>query len=115
MGTKLALMAAFNLAIALSYFGFGAILAQLLLGHRVRLAHDDRRVAPVLIGASLVFFVTCAMTHIELAYHFTTEKTEWGVTLHMLIGHGIQAFVGLLALFMFAQVLDAEIYVRRDE
>ena len=75
------LFAAVNVAIAGAYVVIGAVIIP-----QLRL----RRVA-ILLGAG--FFLTCALTHVEMALHAVLEQPSWLVAPHMWAVHVAQVVV----------------------
>ena len=101
-----------NLGIALAYLGIG-----LYVTPKFSLAGPSAgsRLAKL---AGLGFFVTCGMTHLELAAHASQEVTaiatdaqaEWLVSWHGLLIHGVQAVAGLAFLALASRYLQVRIY-----
>jgi hypothetical protein len=100
-----------NLAIAFAYLGIG-----LYVTPKFNLAGTSHgsRLAKL---AGLTFFVTCAITHLELASHATGEiisaietQAGWLISWHGIITHAVQAIAGLSFLALAMRHLQIRIY-----
>ncbi len=74
-----------NIAIALDYAALGLYIAP-----KFEASHASRGLRVARFSA-LVFFVTCAMTHTELALHVLSEPVGWMGSWHFLLIHTVQA------------------------
>ena len=102
-----------NLAIAFAYLGIGIYVTP-----KFSLAAPSRgsRLAKL---SGLTFFVTCGITHLELASHSLRAgtgggggdaHTSWLVGWHGLLVHGVQAVAGLGFLALATQYLQIRIF-----
>ena len=101
-----------NLLIAGAYVGIGLFIAPKfqVAGNANR---DGARLARL---AALVFFVACALTHVELAVHSLIGEVSdqsWMAQWHGFLIHGAQAVAGWAFLFLAARYLS--IYIRNKE
>lgn len=65
--------------------------------------------------SALVFFITCAMTHIEMALHVYQDRPEWMLSTHFLLIHAIQGlaaptFLLLATTFMSIRIFNRQLY-----
>ena len=83
-----------NLAIALAYFVLG-----LYVSPRFDIVGSPWGVQ-VTKYAMLAFFLFCALTHVELAFHVLEEprqNIQWMLTWHMILIHVLQAVAAPIA------------------
>lgn len=104
-----------NLVIAASYAAIGLYLAP-----RFDAAVPDRRMRLAKLAA-VAFFVTCAMTHLDLAWHVHTRSgiftgAAWTpgqtVPVHFLLVHTVQALAAPLFFLAASGALVVAIYNR---
>lgn len=114
MGRDVPLIAATieNLVIALAYLGIGAYVAP-----KFTLGTSSNLAARVTKWCGIVFFVSCAMTHLELAYHAQPPEDfaaytigEWLSSWHGQVIHGLQAASGVVFLVLAVGNLSIRIY-----
>ena len=100
-----------NLAIAVAYLGIGLFVAP-----KFDLAAPSwgSRLAKL---CGLAFFVTCGITHLELAAHASGEidaavdsQAAWLVSWHGLLVHTVQSLAGLGFLALASRYLQVRIY-----
>jgi len=65
--------------------------------------------------SALVFFLTCAMTHVELALHAFADRPAWMLSPHFLIVHTVQGlaaptFLLLATAFMSIRIFNRQLY-----
>ena len=65
--------------------------------------------------SALIFFLTCAMTHIEMASHVYYDRPEWMLSLHFVVIHSVQAlaaptFLVLATAYMSIRIFNRELY-----
>ncbi len=109
---QLAILA--NVVIALAYLGIGLYVAPKF---SFAAPHWGAKLAR---SAGLVFFITCAGTHLELAYHAAQAGPgsnglavgEWFVQWHGLFIHTVQGAAGWLFLVLAARYLSVKVYNR---
>jgi hypothetical protein len=63
--------------------------------------------------SALVFFITCAMTHIEMALHVISDRPEWMLSLHFLLIHTIQGLAAPCFLFLATAFMSIRIFNRQ--
>ncbi len=100
-----------NLAIAAGYVGIGAYVAPKFDAAATGLGLRLTKLS------ALVFFLTCAMTHTELAFHVFTDQPDWMISPHFIIVHGLQAvaapaFLVLATAFMSIRIFNRTLYER---
>lgn len=102
-----------NVLIALAYVGIGSYVAP-----RFQVLHEeenDRKAwreyvqVPLIRLCAITFFVTCAMTHLELAYQSVAVRVGWHVTWHSLLIHGVQGPAGIGFLLLASHFLRVRI------
>lgn len=62
--------------------------------------------------SALIFFLTCAMTHIELAAHAYQDQPAWMLSPHFLLVHTIQGLAAPTFLFLATAYMSIRIYNR---
>jgi hypothetical protein len=97
----------FNVVISLGYGGIGVYVAP-------KFDAAAPSVGLKLTKASaLVFFITCAMTHVELATHIYTDRPAWMLTPHFIVVHGLQAAAAPTFLFLASAYMSIRIFNRQ--
>jgi hypothetical protein len=96
-----------NVGIALGYAGIG-----------IYVAPKFDAAAPsfglkVTKASALIFFITCAMTHVELALHAISDRPEWMLSPHFLLVHSIQAIAAPVFLLMASAYMSIRIFNRQ--
>ena len=122
MSTSAQVMIAFNVVIAAAYLlngmyfagRFRAVVLDDRAGSRRRhplhgVGPSQRPIWLAAQGAAAVFFVLCATTHIELAFHTYRHDAGWLTSWHMVIVHGIQGPAGILFWFLASRYLNLEL------
>ena len=97
-----------NVLIALGYLGIGIWIAPQFDAAAPTWGLRATR------ASGLVFFVACAMTHLELAYHIAVDgfAVTWWSTGHFLIIHTIQALAAPAFLILAVRYLSLRIFNR---
>lgn len=97
---------AMNVIIALAYLGIGLYVAPKFSIAAGRFGAQAARLA------GLLFFVTCAGTHIELAYHAAQSPDlvgDWFHSAHGLIIHTVQGLAGWAFTVLAVRFLNVRI------
>ncbi|MGE4164288.1 MAG: hypothetical protein AB7G23_21435 [Vicinamibacterales bacterium] len=63
--------------------------------------------------SALIFFLTCSMTHIELALHAYTDRPDWMLSTHFLVVHTIQGLAAPTFLFLATAYMSIRIFNRQ--
>lgn len=106
-----ALAVVMNFTIALAYVGIGIYVAP---SFDIDVGRMGAQIARV---AGMLFFITCAGTHFELAWHALTDPPrvgEWFVAWHGLIIHTIQGIAGWVFCVLGIKYLDIRITNTND-
>ena len=77
-----------NVGIALAYLAIDIFVAPKFEFGAIRSGHYGLRAMQL---AALVFFLTCGMTHVDLALHILSDAPPWMLTPHFLLIHTSQA------------------------
>lgn len=104
-----------NLGIALAY-----VLNGIAFAPRLLVVSRHRWAGQILKWCAAIFFIMCALTHVELMLHAMANKSnqggvgDWFYTWHGHIIHHPQAIAGLLFFVIFRFCTDAVIIGNRD-
>lgn len=98
-----------NLAIAAGYGGIGVFVAPKFDAAAPSLGLTMTKLS------ALVFFITCSMTHLELAWHVYADRPAWMLDPHFLVIHTVQAaaapaFLALASAFMSIRIYNRQLY-----
>lgn len=96
----------FNFIIALAYLGLGLTVSPYL-----KAAGSSVGVALTKVSF-IVFFLTCAYTHVHDSYHAYVGQAINFTSWHFLVAHGLQAVAAPLALYLSWRYLSVKIYNR---